>query len=159
MHHVLNQAWWITAQREPGKYWHGRGGYLERCSTKIACGHFGSVHIIFSEGKYGLRENTLGKRKETGIDSNVSFVLQELNLHWKGNQVCIFPYFQSFSPRRHHWQTRLSFAVITLSLLWGVFVPGRGRKKKPWCWSDISSLPPSLNRRGCSSLSLAFIPT
>lgn len=46
--------------------------------TKIACGHFGWVRIIFWEGKHGLRR---GERKETGIGSNVSFVWQELDLH------------------------------------------------------------------------------
>lgn len=42
---------------------------MERCATKIARGHFGSVHIIFSEGKYGLRRKYT--RKEEG---NVNLV-------------------------------------------------------------------------------------
>lgn len=37
---------------------------MEQCTTKIACGHFGSFHFIFLEGKYGLRRKYI--RKEEG---------------------------------------------------------------------------------------------
>lgn len=48
--------------REEGRWWWWwcQGGYLERSTTKIACGHFGSVHIIFLG-----RQIWLKKRKKT----------------------------------------------------------------------------------------------